>query len=672
MRTSLARGTRTSMRYIRATKIVTDYIDVKTRADIYEEEWHYSDVYIDNAKLHLRTEEDVIVLDPITKKLQMLKGADIEHRSEDNIDRAVQYANAAGWALYTKDSTGAWKERISVSGGVDIAEVKIKNSVQKIVPPSGGDAIVVRDANDNEDRVKITEDGNLILKTPAGVGVKYLCDDGEVRRLASPRGGYPDQLLFTDWVMVHFNNIYMYGYIDAVKTLIFRSTGVIRTFDSADAVLSIKSHDGSAFRTNLKFTGGQAEVYSWDGSAEQLVAKTNSGYLEIARGKLTGDLIPDSDTTRSLGASGLQFNSIYVKTVRTSSGNLDLNPATNIISTRHVRPAVDKTFNLGYADYRWASIYFGSSLVGKSDTATDTETLKSSPPVELIASVWDSANAVAKNQKFKMYHKPRDINRGWLDIKFVDTDGIEHDVMYIQYTTLETYVYGIRIFPLYSTQCVLCSNIQGETCDRLVIRADGKLEWGDGANPRDTFLYRAGAGILQTDGTFRASKVLSNLGGRPRSVLTENGDVAIICNVADSTNTLRNSPYLRFYAAYWDGSASVDRQALIFHRMIDTTPKSEVAIQIAGNDYMAIGDEGIKCSQHVKPTADATYDLGTSSLRWNNLYCVTANVGDIKLSNGWKLTEYGNKLLFINPDGIPVLCLCQDGTLIKVECRKPN
>ena len=63
-----------------------------------------------------------------------------------------------------------------------------------------------------------------------------------------------------------------------------------RTPHYADQALIFDSHDGSAYRTTLKLVGGQAEWHSWDGSADQLVAKGNAGYLELARAKLTGDL----------------------------------------------------------------------------------------------------------------------------------------------------------------------------------------------------------------------------------------------------------------------------------------------------------------------------------------------------------------------------------------------
>ncbi|MEM4498067.1 MAG: hypothetical protein QW692_04485 [Nitrososphaerota archaeon] len=59
---------------------------------------------------------------------------------------------------------------------------------------------------------------------------------------------------------------------------------------------------------------------------------------------------------------------------------------------------------------------------------------------------------------------------------------------------------------------------------------------------------------------------------------------------ADSTNTLRNSFNLVLRAAYWTGSASANRDAVIFHRVLSTAPTSEIAFQIAGVDLAMLRD----------------------------------------------------------------------------------
>jgi len=54
--------------------------------------------------------------------------------------------------------------------------------------------------------------------------------------------------------------------------------------------------------------------------------------------------------------------------------------------------------------------------------------------------------------------------------------------------------------------------------------------------------------------------------------------------VANATTTLVNSPSKIFRGSYWDGVAAVDYDATILHRLLSTTPTSELAFQIAGTD----------------------------------------------------------------------------------------
>jgi len=47
-------------------------------------------------------------------------------------------------------------------------------------------------------------------------------------------------------------------------------------------------------------------------------------------------------------------------------------------------------------------------------------------------------------------------------------------------------------------------------------------------------------------------------------------------------------------------------------------------------------------------------------------------VGDVKLKNNWTIKEYGDKLLFINPDGIPVLVLKPNGEFVRLSVTRGN
>jgi hypothetical protein len=87
---------------------------------------------------------------------------------------------------------------------------------------------------------------------------------------------------------------------------------------------------------------------------------------------------------------------------------------------------------------------------------------------------------------------------------------------------------------------------------------------------------------------------------------------------ASSSQTLVDSLILTLTARYWDpvAGASKDRDAAIFHRMLSTTPTSEIVLQIAGIDYMRVGDRGVKIDKvvfdagsSISINAKATYTL---------------------------------------------------------------
>jgi hypothetical protein len=85
---------------------------------------------------------------------------------------------------------------------------------------------------------------------------------------------------------------------------------------------------------------------------------------------------------------------------------------------------------------------------------------------------------------------------------------------------------------------------------------------------------------------------------------------------ASSTSPLVDSGPLILRGSFWDGVASRDRDASIIHRMLSTTPTSELAFQIAGVDYMRVGDRGVKLDKvvfdpgfSVSVDAGATYTL---------------------------------------------------------------
>ncbi|MEM2590870.1 MAG: hypothetical protein QXE63_06460, partial [Zestosphaera sp.] len=122
-----------------------------------------------------------------------------------------------------------------------------------------------------------------------------------------------------------------------------------------------------------------------------------------------------------------------------------------------------------------------------------------------------------------------------------------------------------------------------------------------------------GAGVIirarNTSGIINFLTGGESFSGNSRMFITSTGDIGISTTTpefrldvrgnscvnrvanADSTNTLRNSFNLVLRGAYWTGSASANRDAAIFHRMLSTAPRSEIVFQIAGIDLAMLRDE---------------------------------------------------------------------------------
>lgn len=341
MRTSAALGTRTSMMQIRARKVATDFLEVKARADIKLETWHHGDVVLERSRLRARGEEDVITIDPVAKKVKMMRGADVEMQSLDGVDRSVQYADMAGWSLYTKDAAGVYTQRIGVEGGKDVADVKLSRSVQKIVPPSAGaDALVVRSFDNTVDRVKIAEDGKItfaggtltgdLVPDVSGVRVigapgrllnvlwvRYICSavplDIEARTGIGLSPG-PHGIIFhrlTRFVLnsvrdVDFTEMALFP-LRATSTVTLRNSPLTKLIGSYwDAVAEAsKDRDAVLFHRML----------STAPTSEFAFQIAGADYLRVGDGGIVAhrDILPDADGVRNIGASGRGIRTLFLR-----------------------------------------------------------------------------------------------------------------------------------------------------------------------------------------------------------------------------------------------------------------------------------------------------------------------------------------------------------------------
>jgi len=219
-----------------------------------------------------------------------------------------------------------------------------------VVPKtSGAKALVIRDYTDAEDRFWVNERGYWV-----GWGVE--AGGGWV----NASSGYRVGGLIEPWGNKDYT---------------------IRPYGSLTRCVVFQSHDGAAFMDCAKLVGG---------------------YLEIEKGKLTGDLIPSANNVQSIGSSTLTLSKVWSRTFETPSGmRMYLIPegvtlvtlsGAGMFINGDLEPATDGVRMLGRDTRRWKNVYtsqdvvipasyniLGRSFSGTAKTVTETTmTLKDS------------------------------------------------------------------------------------------------------------------------------------------------------------------------------------------------------------------------------------------------------------------------------------------------------
>lgn len=92
-----------------------------------------------------------------------------------------------------------------------------------------------------------------------------------------------------------------------------------------------------------------------------------------------------------------------------------------------------------------------------------------------------------------------------------------------------------------------------------------------------------------------------------------------------------------------------------------------LALRIGGSEVITSGrvlQNVSSLNQHLTPSLDNTYDLGSASVRFRYVYCMGVDVGDVRLRNGMTISEKDGKLTVKNPEGEVVLTIEEDGGII--------
>ena len=125
---------------------------------------------------------------------------------------------------------------------------------------------------------------------------------------------------------------------------------------------------------------------------------------------------------------------------------------------------------------------------------------------------------------------------------------------------------------------------------------------------------------------------------------------------ATASQLIANPPRLIFRGNYYDGTTSQQYSIYIIPEITSTSPYGRIRFYFnATGNILSLGDfDGIIAYTNVRPSADSTFTLGSSSFRWFAIYARNIITGDIVLEKGWRIVE--------GDDGLYVLRETPEGT----------
>ena len=156
---------------------------------------------------------------------------------------------------------------------------------------------------------------------------------------------------------------------DGTDTL-YKSTGSSKQIIQT-AQFEVKSQDGTSFGMIIDADG--SATLGYNGTATFVTTSTGA--------TLTGDLLSDSNNTRSIGSSSNKYANVHSTTFTGNVvGNIQGDITGNIVATtstaKNLNPASDSAFDLGTNSVRWQNIYADAANI-TAITGTLTGTVSS-------------------------------------------------------------------------------------------------------------------------------------------------------------------------------------------------------------------------------------------------------------------------------------------------------
>jgi hypothetical protein len=199
-----------------------------------------------------------------------------------------------------------------------------------------------------------------------------------------------------------------------------------------------------------------------------------------------------------------------------------------------------------------------------------------------------------------------------------------------------------------STSSLLALSVSGDADNRFAIDPTGKMTWGSGTAPRDTDLYRASTGVLETDGSLTVSGTLG-IGQ------TASGSIKLeVANAASGQ------------LAQFSRTSTSDTSPVVLVLAGDTSTSSALAVSVSGDSVNRFAAD---------PTGKLAWGSG-SATRDTNLYRSTTGTltTDDNLTVGETLAVTGTSHLTGNvgigtsPGSLPLSVLASaSGQLAQFE-----
>jgi hypothetical protein len=357
----------------------------------------------------------------------------------------------------------------------------------------------------------------------------------------------------------------------------------------------------------------------------------------------THSIEPAADSTYDIGANAVRWANIYADALDATSitGTLQTAAQPNITSlgsltsltSGTIEPAADSTYDIGANAVRWANIYAdaldATSITGTLQTAaqpniTSLGTISSLTTTGTLTTqtIEPSADStyLLGNNSTRYLHGYFDnltsstVNAGDLSVTTLESDIIPgtnaaYDLGTSSGKFMNLYVYNVYSTSSVTTNSLNASAVSGMTIyGDLIPNADGARDLGSNSR-RFTEAHAINFyGTLQT----AAQPNITSLGSL--TSLTS----GTIEPTTDSTYNI-GSNSTRWAHIYADAITTVTLNSTNLSGTLTTASQPNIT-SLGTLSSLSVG--------HITPSSDDTYDLGTNSLSWSNIYGEAIHIPD--------------------------------------------